>query len=887
MDRIASGMSGVEAARRLARDGLNVLPEPRRRSLVGRLLGELVHFFALMLWVAGALSIAAGLTQLGVAIIAVIVINALFALAQEARADRAAARLRSLMPTRVTVRRDGRRQIIDAEQVVVDDVLLLESGDRVPADARLVAGNRLLMDTSMLTGESVASTVEDGETLFAGTFLVEGEARAVVVATGGHTRIAAIARLTTAAPKPVTPLSRGLREVVRVIAAIAIGMGVLFLAISLLIGRPLEDGFVFAIGVTVALVPEALLPTVTLSLAWGAEQMSHRRVLVRNLEAVETLGSTTFICTDKTGTLTRNEMTAVEVWTPAGPLTVTGAGYGPDAALQADTPEATRSALDLAIAGMRCSTGYAVLTDGAWRPHGDPTEVAIDVLARRLGVDTDADRRDHRSAKRFPFDPRTRRMAVVVDETVVVKGAPESVLPLCVADPGPAGGAADPAVATRAYGGGEARAATAVADELTARGLRVIAVAASAPGAAVPPTLVEAERGLRLLGLIGLADPLRDDVAQALAACRRAGIAVAMITGDHPATARAVADAVGLRLPESPVLTGAELPADDRVLASTLDHDGVVVARVSPEDKLRIARALRSRGHVVAMTGDGVNDAPALHEADIGVAMGRGGTDVAREAADLVLLDDDFSSIVAGVEQGRATFVNVRRFLTYHLTDNVAELTPFVVWALSGGQFPLALGVLQILAIDLGTDTLSAVALGAEPPARHLLDGPPVRGRLLHGTVLRRAFGILGPVIAAASMTAFVVSLVAVGWSPGRPMPDGEALRAASGAAFMTVVFAQAANAFACRSSTVWPGRLGWFTNRLLVPAILVEQLFSFVVLLVTPIAVVLGHASPPLAGWLMALASAPLVLAVDALDKRARSARFTSPERGARSVEA
>ena len=361
MDRIASGMSGVEAARRLARDGLNVLPEPRRRSLVGRLLGELVHFFALMLWVAGALSIAAGLTQLGVAIIAVIVINALFALAQEARADRAAARLRSLMPTRVTVRRDGRRQIIDAEQVVVDDVLLLESGDRVPADARLVAGNRLLMDTSMLTGESVASTVEDGETLFAGTFLVEGEARAVVVATGGHTRIAAIARLTTAAPKPVTPLSRGLREVVRVIAAIALGMGVLFLAISLLIGRPLEDGFVFAIGVTVALVPEALLPTVTLSLAWGAEQMSHRRVLVRNLEAVETLGSTTFICTDKTGTLTRNEMTAVEVWTPAGPLTVTGPATDPTPHSR-QTPRRPRTAPGSSPSracavrrGMRCS----------------------------------------------------------------------------------------------------------------------------------------------------------------------------------------------------------------------------------------------------------------------------------------------------------------------------------------------------------------------------------------------------------------------------------------------------------------------------------------------------------------------------------------------------
>ncbi|WP_353507657.1 cation-transporting P-type ATPase [Intrasporangium sp.] len=851
-----NGLSAGEAAARLAADGPNLLPQPRRRSLVRRLMGELVHFFALMLWVAGGLALVAGMPQLGIAIIAVILINAVFALAQEARADRAAAKLHSMLPTRVTVRRDGRRQIVDAAEIVVDDVLLLESGDRVPADAELAVGNRLLMDTSMLTGESVASPVEDGGRLYAGTFLVEGEARAIVVATGSRTRLAEIARLTTASPKPVTPLTRGLQQVVRIIAAIALGVGVLFLAISLLVGRPVEDGFIFAIGVTVALVPEALLPTVTLSLAWGAEQMAKRQILVRNLQSVETLGSTTFICTDKTGTLTRNEMAVVQAWTPSGTMSVTGVGYEPEAQISTwpTSPDACERARDLAVAAMRCSTGYAVQTGAGWHPHGDPTEVALDVFARRLGVDTDADRRGHRAQLRFPFDPRTRRMAVVIDGTAVVKGAPDSVLPLCVA-PGDD--------------------ATRVAEDLSRTGLRVLAVATGTPGRR-PSTLEEVERSLHLVGIVGLEDPPRADVGASLTACRKAGIKVAMVTGDHPGTASAIADAVGLRHHESPVLVGAQLPSDDGVLASTVDHDGLVVARVSPEDKLRIARALRSHGHVVAMTGDGVNDAPALHEADIGVAMGRAGTDVAREAADLVLLDDAFSSIVSGVEQGRATFVNVRRFLTYHLTDNVAELTPFVVWALSGGQFPLALGVLQILAIDLGTDTLSAVSLGAEPPAKHLLERPPVQGRLLNGTVLRRAFGVLGPLIATLMMVAFLVSLTATGWSPGEPFPSGDALRAASGAAFMTVIFGQKANAFACRSSTVWPGQLGWTTNRLLLPAGATELLFAFVVLFVPPVALVLGQASPPPAGWAVALLSAPLVLLVDWLYKRARTRRQT-----------
>lgn len=347
-----------------------------------------------------------------------------------------------------------------------------------------------------------------------------------------------------------------------------------------------------------------------------------------------------------------------------------------------------------------------------------------------------------------------------------------------------------------------------------------------------------------------------------------------MITGDHPATAQAIAAEIGLLSDDGLIVDGDELPEDDQVLGALLDRDGVVVSRVSPEDKLRIARALQDRGHVVAMTGDGVNDGPALQEADVGVAMGRSGTDVAREAADLVLLDDDFETIVNAIKQGRATFYNIKRFLTYHLTDNVAQLTPFVVWALAAGQFPLALGILQILALDIGTDLLPALALGSEPPSEDVLQQPLEAEHLIDETVLGRAFGVLGPAEAAVEMTAFVVALAAFGWVPGGEFPPQPELLAASGAAFTAVVVGQMANAFACRSTTRWPGDLGWTSNRLLVGAVVVELLALLVFIFVGPIARVLGHAPPPLEGALVALLAAPAVLLADAVYKRWRAMR-------------
>ncbi len=809
-----------------------------------RLAAEMVHFFALLFWAAGALAFVAGLPQLGVAIFVVIVLNGVFAFAQEERAERAAETLRQLLPRRVTVVRDGLPQQVGAENVVVGDSVLLSEGDRIPADARVENATALLVDTSMLTGESVPEYPEVGDPVFTGCFVVEGEARVVVTGVGGQTRLAGIARLTTAERRRPTPLRRELARMSRAIAIVALGVGGAFFAVALLLGMPVTDGFLFAVGVTVAVVPEGLLPTVTLSLSIGAQRMARRHALVRHLEAVETLGSTTFICTDKTGTLTRNEMSVVQVWTPRGMAYIDGVGYEPVATVRCDS-SLTEDLRCLASAARRCSAGRVELVDGTWEARGDPMEAALDALAQRVGADspTGSDR------AKFPFDPRRRRMSVIVGDQILVKGAPDTLLPLCLSDQG----------------------ATEALDRLARRGLRVLAVAVRdlSADARVPGSAAEAETNLELLGLVALEDPPRQGVASALAACRHAGIRVAMVTGDHPETAAAIAREVGLLTASGSVVLGADLPDDPRQLADLLDRDGVVVARVAPEEKLRIARALQARGHVVAMTGDGVNDAPALREAAIGVAMGRSGTDVAREAADVVLLDDNFETIVAAVAQGRSTFANIRRFLTYHLADNVAELAPFVVWALSAGWFPLAIGVLQVLALDIGTDVFPALALGAEPPDKRAIDGAPVRGHLLDRTIMVRAFAVLGPAEAVIALGAFIATFVAQGWRPGDEFPGGATLLAASGAAFTGIVLGQVANAFACRSSTRPAWRVDPRTNRLLILAVVVELGILSVLLYTPPIASLLGHTGPSTAGFLVAAAAIPAVLCADALHKR------------------
>ncbi|HVK27684.1 MAG TPA: cation-transporting P-type ATPase [Nocardioides sp.] len=827
----------VDESRRV--HGANVVPPARRKPGWRLLVDQMTHLLAVLLWVAAALAVIAGMPELGVAISVIVVLNALFAFWQEFHADRSTERLRALLPARARVIRSGRETQVDVSAIVVDDLVVLEAGDRVGADLQVLSSDGLALDESLLTGESAAVPHGPGDTLMSGTFVAQGRACARVVAVGAATTLAGISRLSEAAQRPPSPLTLQLRTVVRVIAVVAFSVGIGLGAGSLALGLDATQAFLFGVGVSVALVPEGLLPTVTLSLARGAQRMAGEQALVRRLDAVETLGATTFICTDKTGTITQNRMNVVAVVTPSGRHDVAGEGWEPTAVVSGTGDlAALRQA---ALSGLRCVTGRVREKDGTWTALGDPMEAALHALALRVGAPVED------VVVRRPYTSDRMLSSAWYDGQVAVLGAPEVVLDRCRTVPD------------------GIRAALV---ELTGAGLRVLAVAGRPSGADIGEA---GEHDLVLHGLLGLQDPPRPDVASALAQCREAGVRVAMLTGDHPRTAQAIARQVGLLRDGGVVVEGADLPDEDRALAALLDSEhGAVVARVTPADKLRIARALRTHGHVVAMTGDGVNDAPALRAADVGVAMGASGSDVAREAADLVLLDDRFPTIVTAIELGRATTQNVRRFLTFHLTDNVAELAPFAAWALTGGSFPLAISVLQVLALDIGTDMLPALALGAEPARSDVMRGRR-RRTLIDRALAVRAFLVLGLTEAVLALAAFATVLITHGWRWGQS-PDEAVLALASGTAFAVIAGTQVANAFACRSTRLPVWRLDLLGNRFVLAAVGAELVLLVVFLGVAPVAHLLGGSFPDVHGWLLVLGAAGLLLVVDGVAKSLRS---------------
>jgi calcium-translocating P-type ATPase len=826
------GLSGREAARRLEVSGPNELTRRGGRRWPGELARQFTHPLALLLMAAAALAWASGSISLAVAIITVIMLNASFSFVQELQAERAVEALAAFLPDRARVTRDGSRQEIEARLLVPGDIVLIEEGERICADARLITGT-LEVDVSTLTGESLPVTrsaeAVDGrvpllqarDLVFSGSECTGGEAQAVVTATGMGTELGRIAALSQRVGREESPLEHQVKRVARLIAFVAVGAGIAFLPIGLAAGLGLAAAVSFAIGLLVANVPEGLLPTITLALAVGVREMARRGALVKRLSAVETLGSTTVICTDKTGTLTQNRMRATRVWTPAGEANVEAPGSAPAHPLAAET-------MLLARVALACSTA-----DLTMNGSGDPTEVALLELAAACGLDVSAEHREAVRRRLFRFDPRLKLMTTIDthDGGLVIntKGAPEEVLARATRI---RRGADEPPITSS-----DRAVAAQVMNDYAGQGLRVLAIGRRQlpPGSSLPVQREDAERDLCLIGLVAMLDPPRPEVPAAIRRVHRAGIRVHVVTGDNGLTAAAIARRTGIGADGMRVVSGTELDAMtehdlDELLGS---GDEVVFARSSPEAKLRIADALRDKGQVVAMTGDGVNDAPALRRADIGVAMGRSGTDVAREAATMVLVDDNFAPLAAAVEAGRRVYDNVRKFICYIFAHAVPEVMPFLIFALAGGAVPLPLTVMQILAIDLGTDTLPALALSREPAEPGLMDRPP-RPRtqgVISGGMLARAWGFLGLLSAALVMAGFFLTLRHAGWHPGAATGAGTALyhgyRQATTVAWLGIVACQVGTAFAVRTDHASLRQVGVFGNKLLLAGIAVALAFA------------------------------------------------------------
>jgi sodium/potassium-transporting ATPase subunit alpha len=813
------GLSEEEARRRLLEYGLNEIREARKKPLTLRFLSQFTHFLAVLLWIASALSFLSeylhpgeGMLTLGIAITAVIFVNAVFTFIQEYRAERALEALKKLLPFYVKILRDGTEKEIHAREVVPGDIIILSEGDKIPADARLIETCELKVNNAPLTGESepqlrnhepfYGDFMESPNIAFAGTMVLSGSGRAVAFSTAMSTQIGRIAHLTSAVETGPSPLQKEIVRATRIVATIAAAVGIFFFALGFLIGRNFWDNFIFATGITVALIPEGLLPTMTLSLAMASQRMAKRKALIKTLGAVEALGAVTVICTDKTGTLTQNRMAVRRLW-------FNNAFIDAEGLRKYKTPELLRTA---------CLCNNARFVDGRYR--GDPTEVGLYEVARETMGEIEAER-----IREIPFDAERKRMTTlnVIEGKIVAfsKGAAEVLLPLC--DRLLINGEKVPMDETLR------RKAMDACHSLMDRGLRVLSFAykdmEKKEVAAMSPA--EIEKNMILAGLIGLEDPPRPEVPEAVMKCNEAGIKVIMITGDGSRTAVAVAREIGLVNANPVVIEGSEFSLmHDRELREKLSEKEVIFARMTPRNKLRVVSVLKEEGEIVAVTGDGVNDAPALRKADIGLAMGISGTDVAKEASDVILLDDNFATIVNAVEEGRTVYENIKKFMTYIFASNIPEAVPYLAYILF--RIPLPLTILQILAVDLGTDMLPALALGAESPIPGVMKQPPRRlnERLLDISLIIRSYLFLGPIEAVACMFGFFWVLYNGGWTLGTMLPPSDMLYLQATTACLTaIIIAQTGNVFACRSSRESIFSIGFFSNRLIFVGIAAEVL--------------------------------------------------------------
>ena len=848
------GLSSIEAKRRLAQFGPNQLRRRGGRRWPRELARQFTHPLALLLWIASVLLILVGSIEVAIAVLLIIVLNATFAFWQEVQAERAVEALAQFIPQRARAMRDGEPREIDAVELVPGDVVAFEEGDRVAADVRLLSG-AIEVDMSALTGESVPTLrsasdldvdvplLSARDLVFSGTSCTGGEAQGVVFATGMATELGRIAALSERVTQEPSPLEVQVRRVAWLIAGVAVALGVVFIPFATLsAGLTLVNAVVFAVGLVAGLVPEGLLPVITLALAVAVRALARRGAVVKRLSAVETLGSTDVICTDKTGTLTENRMKPTLVWTAAGTVQL---GDG-------ETEADDRGNLALRAVGKIASACNNARLEPGSEPSGDPTEIAILLAARQLGAETGAAEREARRRWQFHFDPERALMSTVDAEedglVVHTKGAPEGLLPRCTTVFGVDGEEAQLDNGERARIGEQV-------DRFAAEGLRVLALAERRlpPGVPPPHLREEAERELRFAGLVAMLDPPRPEVADAVARCHTAGIRILVITGDHPLTAAAIARRVGIGA-DPVVIVGEELDrlSDDELKVLVSGGDEMIFARASPESKLRIADALRDLGHVVAMTGDGVNDAPALRRADIGIAMGRSGTDVAREASTMVLTDDNFATVVTAVQSGRQVYDNVRKFILYIFAHATPEVTPFLVFGLAGGAIPLPLTILQLLAFDVGSETLPALALSREPAEPGLMERAP-RPRsegVIRGPMLVRAWLFLGLIVAALQMGGYFFVLSQAGWSPGDAVGAGSPLhhayQQATTMTFFGMIAGQIGTAFAVRTQRASLRSVGVFSNRYLIAAIAGELVLAAFFIYAPPMQSLLGTASLP-----------------------------------------
>lgn len=903
------GLSEQEASRRLRECGPNVLEETGKESILKRYIRQFRNFFSILLTVGAILSFLGeyldpgqGNLYIGIALVGVVVLNGTFTFVQEYQAAKTMESFRQLLPPHAKVLRDGKVRDALASEIVIGDIILLEEGDKVPADGRLIETNTLKVDNSTLTGESEpqlrslecahSNLLECRNMVFSGTLVQSGNGKAIIFGTGQDTQIGSLATLTEQTVSVDTPIREELNHFIKIISAIAIFLGITFFLLAFFIQDVFLASLIFAIGIIVANVPEGLLPTVTFALSLASRRMASRNALIKQLESVETLGSTTVICTDKTGTLTQNRMAVNSLIIGFESLESEKPSIPQESATGQYLNESTKKGFIEKINGSEEVTdsgvkGTPVTGNPEWNPEkippvfirvaglcnnaklykvspgytGDPTEGALLVFANSF-VDVKGLQQEYPRLEEFPFDSLTRRMEVVCRTPegkleVYLKGAPEVIVQMC--------GSVMESGEVRKLDDIEQKELLDRHLRLAEKGERVIALAFRQA-----EEQKEYNGDFIFLGFIGIVDPPRPEAREAIAKCHAAGIKVVMITGDHPVTAESIARDVGLAGPGKPeIITGDELKSLSRTeLSSRLKNPSIVFARTSPVQKLKIVQLFQAEGEIVTMTGDGVNDAPAIKNADMGVAMGSG-TDVARDAADMVLLDDNFATIVNAVEEGRTVFDNIKKFIVYILTSNIPEILPFIAFVLL--SIPLPMPVQLILAIDLGTDILPAIALGVERGEGDIMKRPPRprNEKLLTSQVLLTAYGVKGPIQAAAGFFCYFAVLSEGGWAFGEQLANTNPLYMQAVTAFFSaVVICQIANVFASRTRFQSVFSMGLFSNRVVLLGI-ASELLILAIIIWNPFANLIFNTAPiDLRYMLLAVPFAVFLLGVDELRK-------------------